>query len=272
MECLYLYREFEPEELRLLLPIADMASEQHVASFVGALELGLRQRFGGRLPHLRAMTGDNALPGASDGRRYLVLYYTVPGGTCTWLDESAPHENLFLALPLAAVDPSDPTRLLPILHLGDDEASTHQASYRPAWSPTLRLFNLLQFLPGAWWTTHQGVQAGYPDGLTSGHQTAVAATDSDDWAEAMELAAEPLRPAMRRWAATGLPTPDMGFELTDDKGEVQAEAELAWPMERVAVLHGEQAENTAAFERGGWQVCFADEEAVAERVIKRLTT
>ena len=195
------------------------------------------------------------------------------GGTGTWLDESAPHENLFLALPLAAVDPPDPTRLLPILHLGDDEASTHQASYRPAWNRTLRLFNLLQFLPGAWWITRQGVQAGYPEfGLTSERQTAVTATDSDDWAEAMELAAEPLHPAMRQWVATGLPAPEMGFELTDDKGEVQAEAELAWPKERVAVLHGEQGENTAAFERGGWQTFSPDEEAVAERIIKRFTT
>ena len=90
--------------------------------------------------------------------------------------------------------------------------------------------------------------------------------------QAMELAAEPLHPAMRQWAATGLPTPDVGFELTDDKGEVQAEAELAWPKERVAVLHGEQAENTAAFERGGWQMFSPNEEAVAERIIKRLTT
>ena len=164
-------------------------------------------------------------------------------------------------------------RLLAILHLADDEASARHANYRPAWSPTLRLFNLLQFLPGAWWITRQGVQAGYPEfGPTSGHQTAVTTTDSDDWAAAMELAAEPLHPAMRQWAATGLPAPDVGFELTDDKGEVQAEAELAWPKERVAVLHGEQAENTAAFERGGWQVCFAEEEAVAERIIKRLTT
>ena len=88
----------------------------------------------------------------------------------------------------------------------------------------------------------------------------------------MELAAEPLHPAMRQWTATGLPAPDVGFELTDDKGEVQAEAELAWPKERVAVLHGEQGENTAAFERGGWLMFSPDEEAVAERIIKRLTT
>ena len=71
-----------------------MASERHVASFVAALELGLRQRFGGRLPHLRAMTGDNALPGNNDGRRYLILYDTVPGGTGYLKDLLAKPENL----------------------------------------------------------------------------------------------------------------------------------------------------------------------------------
>ena len=94
VECLYRYREFESEALRLLLPIADLASEKHVASFVAALELGLRQRFGGRLPHLRAMTGDNALPGESDGCRYLILYDTVPGGTGYLKDLLAKPENL----------------------------------------------------------------------------------------------------------------------------------------------------------------------------------
>ena len=68
------------------------------------------------------------------------------------------------------------------------------------------------------------------------------------------LAAEPLHPAMRQWATAGLPVPQLGFELADDNGEVLAEAELAWPTERVAVLHGEQAENGVVFEQAGWRV------------------
>ena len=59
---------------------------------------------------------------------------------------------------------------------------------------------------------------------------------------------------MRQWATAGLPVPEVGFELADDKGEVLAEAELAWPKERVAVLHGEQTENVAAFEQAGWRI------------------
>ena len=82
VDCLYLYREFNSEAIRMLLPISDvLGSEQRVASFIAALELGLRRRFRGSLDHIRAMTCDNALAGANEGRRYLMLYDTVPGGT-----------------------------------------------------------------------------------------------------------------------------------------------------------------------------------------------
>ena len=82
VDCLYLYREFSSEAIRMLLPISDvLGSEQRVASFIAALELGLRRRFRGGLDHIRAMTCDNALAGANEGRRYLMLYDTVPGGT-----------------------------------------------------------------------------------------------------------------------------------------------------------------------------------------------
>ena len=82
VDCLYLYREFSSEAIRMLLPISDvLGSEQRVASFIAALELGLRRRFRGSLDYIRAMTCDNALAGANEGRRYLMLYDTVPGGT-----------------------------------------------------------------------------------------------------------------------------------------------------------------------------------------------
>ena len=53
--------------------------------------------------------------------------------------------------------------------------------------------------------------------------------------------------------------PEAGFEFAEDKSEVQAEAKLAWPKERVAVLHGERVENTAAFEQVGWRTLAADD-------------
>ena len=58
-----------------------------------------------------------------------------------------------------------------------------------------------------------------------------------------------------------------GIRADGRKGQVLAEAELAWPTQRVALLHGEQAEEAATFERAGW-AAYSDDSALAERVIK----
>ncbi len=161
--------------------------------------------------------------------------------------------------------------MLAILHLRDDDASCHHADYRPAWNGALRLFNLLQFLPNAWWITQQGVQGGrYPEFATAGQPPPDdrPPTESTAWDMAMELAVEALHGAMQQWAANGLPAPEVGFELADEAGRVLAEAELAWTKHRVALLQGEQAEKAALFEQAGWQVCsVGDDSEGAERII-----
>ena len=82
LDCLYLYREFESESLRMLVPvIEDVRNGPQVQSFIAAVELGLRVKFRGRVDHLRAMTSSSV--GHHDGvpRSYVVLFDTVPGGT-----------------------------------------------------------------------------------------------------------------------------------------------------------------------------------------------
>jgi DEAD/DEAH box helicase domain-containing protein len=55
--------------------------EDIVQSFIAALQLGLKRRFGGKVDHLRIMTQDE--PGLDGGQRrmYVLLYDSVPGGT-----------------------------------------------------------------------------------------------------------------------------------------------------------------------------------------------
>ena len=63
--------------------------------------------------------------------------------------------DLLLALPLDALEHADPTQLRVAVHLNDVE--TRPDGYRQEWNGVLRLYNLLQFLPGASWTTAKGV-------------------------------------------------------------------------------------------------------------------
>ena len=82
LDCLYLYREFDSEALRILVPYTRTGvDDQVIQSFMAALQLGLKKRFGGKVDHLRVVLQDE--PGKDGGPRkfFVMLYDSVPGGT-----------------------------------------------------------------------------------------------------------------------------------------------------------------------------------------------
>ncbi|MCK5664482.1 MAG: DUF1998 domain-containing protein, partial [Thiotrichaceae bacterium] len=86
IECLYLYREFSSEAVRILLPVFSVESApRYLNSFIAAIQLGLKRKFGGQVDHLKVMTYDEPLSDSTDDpdsrRHYLMLYDSVPGGT-----------------------------------------------------------------------------------------------------------------------------------------------------------------------------------------------
>jgi len=81
-DFVFLYREFASEAIRILLPVTTFAdSDRLLHSFMAALQLGLKKKFGGNIDHLQTTIYDEPLPDSNHRRRYLVLYDTVPGGT-----------------------------------------------------------------------------------------------------------------------------------------------------------------------------------------------
>ena len=98
-----------------------------------------------------------------------------------------------------------------------------------------------------------------------------ASTSEAAWESVMALATEALHDAMAQWAALGLRKPEVGFELADQRGQVLAEAELAWPPERVAVLEDDRADARARFAHAGWRVySLGDGDELVEGVARRL--
>lgn len=80
-ECLFLYREFNTEALRLLIPATTMdATGVRQESFVAAFMLGMKSYFG-NVDHLNATISEVPVPDADYRKQYLVIYDTVPGGT-----------------------------------------------------------------------------------------------------------------------------------------------------------------------------------------------
>lgn len=81
-QCVFLYREFASEGIRLFLPEVGFGdTEERLLSFVSALELGLTRRFKGAVDHLRIALDIRMATGSETPRCYLIIYDSVPGGT-----------------------------------------------------------------------------------------------------------------------------------------------------------------------------------------------
>ena len=83
---------------------------------------------------------------------------TAFAGRGRWRGTPPHFTELLLALPPDALEHPDPTKLRVALHL--DAIETEHDGYKREWNGVLRLYNLLQFLPNAQWTTARGVDRG----------------------------------------------------------------------------------------------------------------
>lgn len=82
IDCLYLYREFHSEALRILVPFTRSGTDEvSVKSFMAALRVGLRQRYGGKVDHLRLVTQEERPADGGASRHFVLIYDSVPGGT-----------------------------------------------------------------------------------------------------------------------------------------------------------------------------------------------
>ena len=81
LDVLYLYREFESESIRLLMPKEQFWTTQGLHSFVAALQLGLKSKFQGRVDHLHTVISEEPQPNSTLRKSFLYLYDSVPGGT-----------------------------------------------------------------------------------------------------------------------------------------------------------------------------------------------
>lgn len=91
-DCLFLYREFQTEVLRLLIPeTAAVGTKVRTESFTAAFMLGMREYFG-NVDHLRATICEVPVKDADYRKQYLVIYDSVPGGT-GYLNQLLQHDD-----------------------------------------------------------------------------------------------------------------------------------------------------------------------------------
>jgi len=81
IDVLYLFRQFESEAIRILMPVDTINSSQQLPSFLAALHLGLKLHFQGKVDHLKTLISEEPVANSSRRKPFLFLYDTVPGGT-----------------------------------------------------------------------------------------------------------------------------------------------------------------------------------------------
>lgn len=80
-ECMFLYREFTSEAIRILIPSTSMdTSSVKMESFAAAIMLGLKKKFN-NVDHLGYCIMDAPVAEADYRKQYMVLFDSVPGGT-----------------------------------------------------------------------------------------------------------------------------------------------------------------------------------------------
>ncbi len=150
-----------------------------------------------------------------------------------------------------------------LLRVEDGPAARRAEGYKAAWRCSLASANLLQFLPGfEWLSTGLAVSpegAGTPPPAEDPDNTGRDGADGDAFDELLDLCDESCRGIMRACAAGGKPVPVVGYELEGPDGRVCGEAELAWPVPKVAVLTESQTEHAQVFESQGWMLMTAPE-------------
>jgi hypothetical protein len=87
--------------------------------------------------------------------------------------------------------------------------------------------------------------------------------------ELVDLCDERCQEFVRSWATEGLPLPEVGYELLDEKKRVCAQAELAWAGRKVVAVLPEGIDVTDEFEKRGWTVFNATELAKVEDELKQ---
>ena len=98
-DILYLFRQFDSEAIRILLPIDTLTSGKKLHSFIAALQLGLKQHFKGKVDHLRTLVNHEPQENSPSLLRkpFLFLYDTIPGGT-GYLRELIRHPDVFFSV------------------------------------------------------------------------------------------------------------------------------------------------------------------------------
>lgn len=147
------------------------------------------------------------------------------------------------------------------LRLNEAYGVNSPVEWKDAWRKYLWAMNVAQFVGRCEFVTAEGLAAGrYADllgdllGAIPPKKALAPATE-----DLLLQADVAIRDLLLSLLEAGARTPEMGYELTGEAGEIIAMAELGWEKQRVAVLLPREEPFRAAFDGAGWKVFLAGE-------------
>jgi DEAD/DEAH box helicase domain-containing protein len=143
------------------------------------------------------------------------------------------------------------------LRLEDTQVERQAKGYKMAWRRCLHAANFLQFLPGFDWVSTELIAEEPPWDGGEGDAEEEPSPIEKELREVLEFSDESCHAFLQEWSRAGGALPEVGFELIDGSGCVCADAELAWPARKVAVLMEDQEEFKGMFEDQQWLVFHA---------------
>ena len=161
--------------------------------------------------------------------------------------------------------PSRGTWIAPGIVVLDEATADDEEALHKGWRRWLQLYNTSQFLPGVIMTTASGLDAQDYESLQATGQSKQAQSPAQAalnaiWQQVVGQALAAFTAGLAELAKAGAVPPEVGLELTDAKGCIQADAELAWANEKLAVLRADQADLVEAWTSAGWTVVLLDDE------------
>jgi DEAD/DEAH box helicase domain-containing protein len=122
------------------------------------------------------------------------------------------------------------------------------------------MYNIYQFIPDAIFITTKGISEGQYLWLTADSAMQKDRMDDESGAlSALEAVTDGhIHPFLSFLVAHGVPLPEPGFELCDEKGEIIATAELGWPDKKIAFLRDNEKDYEQIFGAKGWRTVALD--------------
>ena len=85
---------------------------------------------------------------------------------------------------------------------------------------------------------------------------------AQEWQDVISQSMSSLALGLKILADAQLTPPVVGYEMTNAKGQVVADAELAWPTKQLVVLRADQDDLVSIWNAATWQVVLLDEDGL----------